>query len=150
MFRVKAPRDFGAAIAIMLIGIAGLYFGADLTMGTAGRMGPGYFPRLLSWLIVAIGAFIGMKSLFTEGPPIEAPVFRPMFFVLLSIIVFGYMMYYVGLAITAVAMIFVSAYARKEVNLLETLIFAIGTSLFTVFVFVYALGQPLPAWWGNY
>ena len=44
MFRVKSPQDFGSAIVIMLIGLAGLYFGKDLTYGTAGRMGPGYFP----------------------------------------------------------------------------------------------------------
>src|SRR5204862_8262873 len=55
---VKAPRDLGSSFVMVLIGAAGLYFGAELTMGTAGRMGPGYFPRLLSWLIIAIGMFI--------------------------------------------------------------------------------------------
>ena len=55
MFRVKSPQDFGSAILFLLIGLAGLYFGKDLTYGTAGRMGPGYFPFVLSWLIIAIG-----------------------------------------------------------------------------------------------
>jgi hypothetical protein len=150
MFRVKNPRDFGAALVFMIIGLAGLYFGADLTMGTAARMGPGYFPRLLSILIIAIGVFVGLKALVTEGPPIEAPKFRPMFFCLLSVIVFGYMIAYVGLAVTAVVMTLISAYARRSVNLLETAIFAVGMSLFTVLIFVYALGQPLPPWpWSN-
>jgi hypothetical protein len=148
MFKVRNPRDFGSAIVLMLIGLAGLYFGLDLTYGTAARMGPGYFPRLLSWLIIAIGAFIGVKSLFTDGPPIERPMFRPLAFVLVSILIFGYLMDYVGLAITGVVLVVVAAYARKDVNLTETMIYAVGLSVGTVLVFAYGLGQPLPAWWG--
>jgi putative tricarboxylic transport membrane protein len=82
MFRIKSPQDFGAAIVFLLMGLGGLYFS-----GTAGRMGPGYFPFVLSWLIIAIGVVVGLMSLSTEGPPIEAPQFRPLFFVLLSVIV---------------------------------------------------------------
>ena len=149
MFRVKAPQDFGAAIVIMLIGLAGLYFGADLTMGTAARMGPGYFPRLLSWLIVAIGAFVGLRSLTIDGPQIEAPWLRPILFVCAAIIVYGYMMAWFGLFPTAIVMTLIAAYARPQVNLMETIIFGVGMSLCTVLVFVYGLGQPLPPWWGD-
>jgi hypothetical protein len=35
------------------------------------------------------------------------------------------------------------------VNLKETLILAVVLSAFAVGVFAYALGQPLPIWWGN-
>jgi Tripartite tricarboxylate transporter TctB family len=149
MFRVKSPQDFGSAIVFLLIGLAGLFFGKDLTYGTAGRMGPGYFPYLLSWLIIGIGVFVGLTSLAVEGPPIEAPQFRPAFFVLLSVIVFGYLMSYVGLAITGVVMTLIAAYARRQVNLFESLLLGIGLSIGCVLIFVYALGQPLPAWWGE-
>jgi hypothetical protein len=149
MFRVKSPQDFGSAIVFLLIGLAGLYFGKDLTYGTAGRMGPGSFPYLLSWLIIGIGVFVGLTSLAVEGPPIEPPQFRPAFFVLLSVIVFGYLMSYVGLAITGVVMTLIAAYARRQVNLFESLLLGIGLSIGCVLIFVYALGQPLPAWWGE-
>lgn len=149
MFRVKSPQDFGSAIVFLLIGLAGLYFGKDLTYGTAGRMGPGYFPYLLSWSIIGIGVFVGLTSLSIEGPPIEPPQFRPAFFVLLSVIVFGYLMSYVGLAITGVVMTLIAAYARRQVNLFESLLLGIGLSIGCVLIFVYALGQPLPAWWGE-
>jgi hypothetical protein len=148
MLRVKSPQDFGSAIVIILIGAAGVYFGSELTMGTAGRMGPGYFPRLLSWLIIAVGLFIGLKSLIIDGPPIQPPQWRPMLFCLAAIILFGYMMKYVGLFLTAIALVIVAAYARPKVNLIETLIFGVAMSIGTILIFVYALGQPLPAWWG--
>ena len=142
-------RQFGAAIVFMIIGLAGLYFGKDLNYGTAGRMGPGYFPFVLSWLIIAIGVWVGLISLTVEGPPIEAPQFRPLFFVLLSVIVFGYLMSYVGLAITGVVMTVIAAWARREVKLFELLLLGIGLSIGCVLIFVYGLGQPMPAWWGE-
>jgi hypothetical protein len=42
-----------------------------------------------------------------------------------------------------------AAYARREVNLTETILLGVGLALFTVVVFVYVLGQALPAWWGR-
>jgi hypothetical protein len=112
-------------------------------------MGPGYFPYLLSWLIIAIGVVVGLMSLSVEGPPIEAPQFRPIFFVLLSVVIFGYLMSYVGLAITGVVMTLIAAFARRNFNLFESLALGIGLSIACVLIFVYGLGQPLPAWWGE-
>jgi hypothetical protein len=149
MFRVKSPQDFGSAIVFLLIGLAGLYFGKDLTYGTASRMGPGYFPYLLSWLIIAIGVVVGFMSLTIEGPPIERPQLRPIFFVLVSVVVFGYLMSYVGLAITGVVMTLIAAFARRNFNLVESLVLGVGLSIGCVLIFVYGLGQPLPAWWGE-
>lgn len=150
----KAPRDLGSSFIIVMIGVTGLYFGAELTMGTAGRMGPGYFPRLLSWLIIAMGAGIGLASLSLSGPPVQAPQFRPMVFALASIVVFGYLMngftifgYEVpglGLAITAVVLVLIAAMARREFKLTESLLLGVGLSVATVLIFVYGLGQPLP------
>jgi hypothetical protein len=150
----KGPRDLGASFVMVIIGATGLYFGAELTMGTAGRMGPGYFPRLLSWLIIAIGLFVGLMSLNTEGPPIQAPKFRPMVFVMVSIIVFGFLMngitigtYQVpgiGLFVTAIVIVVIAGLARDEFSLKESLLLGLGLSIATVLIFVYALGQALP------
>ncbi len=149
MFRVKSPQDFGAAVVFMLIGLAGLYFGKDLTFGTASRMGPGYFPTIISFLILGLGVVIGLSSISVEGPPIEALQFRPIVFVIGSILVFGILIDRFGLAISAVTLTLVAAYARRNVNLKETFILGAGLAIFCIVVFVYALGQPLPAWWGR-
>ena len=149
MFRVKSPQDFGAAMLFLAIGIAGIYFGQDLTFGTASRMGPGYFPTLLSIVIVLIGAIVGLKSLAIDGPPIEPTKLRPILFILLAILAFGYLIEQIGLAITATGLAIFAAYARRDVNLKETVVLAVGLSLFAIVVFAYALGQPLPIWWGR-
>ena len=149
MFRIKSPQDFGSAVVFLLMGLAGLYFGKELNYGSAGHMGPGYFPFILSWMIIGIGVFVGLTSLTIEGPPIDPPQFRPAFFVLLSVVVFGYLMDYVGLAITGVVMTLIAAFARREINWFESLLLGIGLSIGCVLIFVYGLGQPLPAWWGE-
>ena len=149
MLRIKSPQDVGAAIVFVAIGLAGLYFGRDLAFGTSSAMGPGYFPTILSWVIIAIGVIVGGKALAIEGPPIEAVQLRPIAIIIASILVFGYLVDLVGLALTAALVTLLAAFARRGVNLVETLLLAAGLGVFCVLVFVYGLSQPFPAWWGR-
>ena len=149
MIRIKSPRDFGAAIVILAIGFAGAYFSNDLRMGSAARMGPGYFPQILSWCIVALGVFIGAKSFAIEGPPIERMQLRPIGVLVVSSLVFGYAIEEVGLALAAVVAMLIAPYARRGASLREALFLSIGLTAFAIIVFVWALGQPLPVWRGR-
>jgi hypothetical protein len=149
MVRVRSPQDFGAAAVFVLIGAAGLYFGSELAFGSAARMGPGYFPMILSGLIVGIGIVVGLKALTVDGPPVGRIHIRPITVILVAILAFGALIEWIGLAFTTAILTILAAYARREVNLKETLLLAVGSALFAVGVFVYALTQPLPAWWGR-
>ena len=54
----EKPRDVVGGLVIVGIGGLFLLFGRELPVGTSFRMGPGYFPAILSWLMVALGAVI--------------------------------------------------------------------------------------------
>jgi putative tricarboxylic transport membrane protein len=149
MLRVKSPQDLGAGLVFLTIGVGGLYFGRELAFGTSGRMGPGYFPVLLSVLIIAVGLVVGFKGLTIEGPPVEKVQLRPISFIVAAILIFGFLIESIGLALTAILLTVFAAYARPGVNLRETALLGVGLALFTVVVFVYVLGQALPAWWGR-
>jgi uncharacterized membrane protein YidH (DUF202 family) len=149
VFRVRSPQDLGAGVVFILIGSAGILFGQDLAVGSAARMGPGYFPMLLSWLIIAIGLVLTVKSLATQGPPIPPIHLRPLTAIVAAILAFGLLIDRIGLALTAAVLVIGAAYARRDVDRGETLLLAVGLALFTVAVFVYALKQPLPPWWGR-
>lgn len=149
MLRVRSPQDLGAGGVFILIGAAGLIFGQDLRFGSSARMGPGYFPILLSVLIIALGLVVAVRGLTIDGPAVEKIHLRPIFFVIVAIVASGFLLSSVGLALTAIIVTLIAAYARPEVNLRETLLLGAGLAIFTVVVFVYALGQPLPAWWGR-
>jgi hypothetical protein len=149
MLRIKSPQDVGAAVVFMAIGLAGVYLGSDLTFGSAARMGPGYFPIILSWIIFAIGLVVGFKGLTIRGPAIEPVQLRPILVIIAAILAFGYLVEKVGLAITAALLTVLAGYARRDVSLWETLLLAVGLALFSVGLFVYGLSQPFPAWWGR-
>ena len=150
MFKVKSPQDFGAGILFLLIGIAGIYFGQDLAFGSARRMGPGYFPSIISGLIMVIGLLIAAKSLRVDGPAIERIHIRPILMLMIALAVFGFLISKIGVVITSILMIVIAAYARREkVDLVETLIFGVIFAAFVVLVFVYGLRQPMPIWWNS-
>jgi hypothetical protein len=149
MFRIKSPQDMGAAVVFMAIGLAGVYFGSDLAFGTTARMGPGYFPVILSWVVFGIGVVVGFKGLTIEGPAIEPIQLRPILVIVSAILIFGYLIERVGLAITAALLTVLAGYARRDVRPLETLLLAAALALFCVGLFVYGLSQPFPAWWGR-
>ncbi|HVN25122.1 MAG TPA: tripartite tricarboxylate transporter TctB family protein [Syntrophorhabdales bacterium] len=148
MLRVKSPQDLGAAIVFIVISLAGLFFGKDLTFGTASQMGPGFFPTWLNFAILAIGIATGVKALSVDGPSIERFQIRPILFIVVAIAVFAILINTVGLALSAMLMTIFAAYARRTVKVTETILLAVGLAIFSVIVFVYMLGQAVPAWWG--
>lgn len=149
MVRVKSPRDIGAGLVFLAIGAAGIIFGRDLTYGSAARMGPGYFPTILSWLIIGFGMFVGGRGFAVDGPPIERVPWRPITCVLVAILAFGFLIDYIGLALTSILLTFIAGAARKEANYRELTVLGIILALMCVGVFVYGLKQPMPAWWGT-
>jgi hypothetical protein len=150
MLRVKGPQDVGAGIFFMLIGLCGVYFGRNLVYGTASHMGAGFFPIWVSWILVAFGAVIAMRGIVVAGPGIELPVLRPILVVISVILLFGFLVNWFGLAIAIAILTVVSAYARPNVDLRETVVFAVLLGGIVTIAFVYGLGQPIPPWWGEY
>jgi hypothetical protein len=149
MVRIKSPQDFGAAVVFVLIGAAGFYFGWDLRTGSAARMGPGYFPMVLSGCIIAIGLVVGFRSFVLNGPRIERFRIRPIGLLVVAALIFGYLIEEIGLAIAGALMILVATYAGREAKLKEAIILAIVLTTFSIVVFVWALGQSLPVWSGR-
>ncbi len=149
MVRIKSPQDFGAALVFILFGLGGIYFGYDLRWGSAARMGPGYFPLVLSGCIIAIGVVIGARALIFDGPSVERFQIRPLGLLIIASLIFGYLIEEIGLAISGVLMILVATYAGREARLKEAVILALALTAFSIIVFVWALGQSLPVWTGR-
>jgi hypothetical protein len=149
MLRVKNPQDLGAGLVFIAIGLAGIYFGKDLPFGSAGRMGPGYFPVLLSYLIVMIGIVVAGMGLTIDGARIEPIRLRPIAFVVAAILSFGALISEIGLALSAIVLTLIAGHARPDAKLPETALLAAALAIFSVLIFVYGLGQALPPWWGR-
>ena len=149
MVRVKSPQNLGAAVIFIGLASIGLVFGRDLTFGSAAKMGPGFFPTILSLLILGIGLVNVIMALTIEGPAIEKPHWRPLSFVCAALMIFGLVINYIGLALSAALLTFLAAGARSDARWREVAALAVVLGVFSVLLFVYGLGQAMPAWWGE-
>jgi hypothetical protein len=143
---VKSPQNLAAGG--VLIGLALLVFWQtqDLTTGTAMRMGPGYFPKLLAILIALCGVVLAGMSLTVRGERLQGWALRPIVFILFSIVFFAFAIRPLGIVATGAALVLISSIASREVRWKETLLFAAGLLLFAVLLFPIALSLPLPIW----
>jgi Tripartite tricarboxylate transporter TctB family len=142
---IRAPKDFWAGLIYIGIGATALWVGIDYKMGTAGRMGPGYFPKVLGGILVVLGVIAILRSLVTKGEPIGAILWKPLALILLACALFGLLLRPFGLLVSLFALCLVSAAASKEFKF--DLKATAGLVLLTVFctlVFVKGLGVPMP------
>ncbi len=143
--KIKSPRDFWAGLMFISFGLFFLAVAQmNYQMGTAVRMGPGYFPTVLGGMLAVLGAVVLAQSLATEGTPVPPFFFRPLLFVLASSLAFAYLLKPLGLVGASFALIFISAYGGHEFKLKEVTILSVVLVIFSVLVFVKGLTLPFP------
>jgi hypothetical protein len=137
-------RDAAAGAIFFAIGAAFAIVARDLDFGTAFRMGPGYFPWLLSIILMLLGTVIIAGSFTTPGEPLSPIPWRGLLLVLLAPIVFGLTVRKLGLLPAIVLATLLSVAASRRSNLRLAAFMAAGLTLFCVAVFSYGLRLPLP------
>jgi putative tricarboxylic transport membrane protein len=151
--RIRNPRDFWAGAIYLALAIAGVWIGQDYQLGTSERMGPGYFPTALGSILAIFGVVSIARSFIRPGEAISAIAWRPLAFVLGSIVLFGLLLPRVGVLIALPCLIVVSAFASRNSRFDVTSIAALfGLVAFCVVVFVKGLGVPMPligTWFGG-
>ena len=142
--KIRAPQDFVAAVIFLLVGIVGLYLGANLAGMKAGsQLGSGSLPRVLCVILIGFGVFMLVKSLSKDGPPISPIPWRAVVLISLSIVGFGSMIELVGYIPAAICAPFVASFALKENRWRESAIFSALLAIGAALLFITALGQPL-------
>jgi len=145
--RIASPRDFWAGLLFGGLGLfAAIYAATNYTLGTAVRMGPGYFPLWVGGIVALLGLVLIVGALRVEGPPLPRLQWRPTLFILGGSIAYGYCLKPLGLVIATSLLVLVSAFGGHEFRWREVIPLAIGLAVFSVLVFVYALGLPFPLW----
>jgi hypothetical protein len=148
MIRIRAPRDFFAGLLFIGIGLLGATLATGYAFGSALRMGPGYFPTVLSWCTIGLGAIVALRALALDGPAITSVSWRPLVCVLAAICAFGLLIAPAGLVLAIVAAAIVGGFATREMGRIEVALLALGLAAFCAAVFVYGLGLPINLWPG--
>ncbi|MBL8521459.1 MAG: tripartite tricarboxylate transporter TctB family protein [Betaproteobacteria bacterium] len=145
---LKNPKDFWAGVMFAAIGIgfAVVVKVNEYPMGTAGRMGAGFFPFYLGLLLAILGVAIIIESLATEGGPVGKLAWKPLFWVLGAVVLFGLIAKIAGLMLSIVVLVGVAAFGGHEFKWKEALLLGVGLAVFCYFVFLYGLKLPFPVW----
>lgn len=145
------PKDFWTGIIFLSIGLYAVVIARDYELGSAGSMGPAYFPTVLGGLLILIGAVAVGRSFLRPGEPIGGFYMKELVLVLVAVLLFGFLMRGAGLVPASVILIVLSAWASPKFHLGKIVILATGMAIFGVLLFVKLLGLPMPIfgpWFG--
>lgn len=146
--KLKNPRDFWSGVMFATIGIAFAVIVKvyEYPMGTGARMGPGYFPYVLGIVMGILGIAIVIESFATEGAPVSKFAWKPLFWILGAVVLFGLIAKLAGLAASIIVLVILSAFGGDEFRIKEVIIASVILAIFSVAVFVYGLKLPFPVW----
>ena len=146
MTTFEKPRDVVGGLAIVAIGGLFLVFGRELPVGTSFRMGPGYFPSILSWLMVGLGAV--MAGLAWRAPHQEGMFgvvpWRALLLIVGATLFYGLALRGLGLLPILVVVVLATAWASRYASLKASVPLALGIAAFCSVLFIKGLGLPLP------
>ncbi len=148
--KVASPRDnadFWAGVMFVAFGAVAVYMSRNYPMGTAMRMGPGYFPHYLGMLLIGVGAAVSIKGLLKPGDRIGSWAVRPILTLGLGIILFGLTIEPFGFVPALSILVLLSAFAGREFRPLEVLILITVLIAGAVGIFIYGIGLPYQLFW---
>jgi len=141
---LRNNRDLIAGLLFIVLGALAAVLARDYPFGTTMRMGPGYFPTLLGGILLVFGATILLRGI-RSGERVKGEWgVRPLAWITLSIVLFGFLLDRVGMVPATVVTLFAAAAAGREFRLKEVLLLAIVMTAFSVAVFSYGLKLPYP------
>lgn len=137
------------AVAAILagIGMIGLVIGLDYEFGSARRMGAGYFPVVLSSILLVLAFAEGaMAVLEPDGADAEPLDWRPLIAILCAVTCFAITIGLFGLIPAFAVVIGLSSLSERGYGWKPVLILAVVTCIGAWLLFTQLLGMALPLW----
>ena len=137
-------KDILSGLMFMLIGAGAVFVARDYPIGSALRMGPGYFPVVLGGVLFLFGVYIMVHGLIKKEAvkgnwSVKAWIILPIAFA-----AFGFLVDRGGFVAALVTLIIVSAAAGHEFAWKEVMIMTAVLTVTSVALFIYALELPYP------
>lgn len=145
--KLRDNKDFLAGLLMVVVGGLGFYMALDYPFGSALRMGPGYFPRMLAAILVAFGLYVGLRGLRVREKVQGVWGWKSLGIITAAFWIYGWSMDRIGFVPSLVILIFLAALAGHEFKLREVAILAVVLVVFAWAVFIYGLGLPYSLFW---
>ncbi len=142
-------KDLLAGLLMIGVGAVAFYMALDYPFGSALRMGPGYFPRVLAGILIAFGIYVGLRGLRVQEKVEGIWGWKALALITTAFFVYGWLMDRIGMIPSLVVLFFVSALAGHEFRLKEVIILTVVMTAFAWAVFIWGLGMPYRLFWWN-
>lgn len=148
--RVLMRRNVLSGLMFVAIAALGLWISRDYPVGTALRMGTGYVPRLLCWLLLALGLVIAVQGFLEkhvrEDDPVGLAGWRAVASVTVALVAFGLAIESLGLVVSIALLIGFAALAGPALRPVETIVAALALIVLSWAIFILGLGITIPVW----
>jgi putative tricarboxylic transport membrane protein len=142
---MKASQDATLGVFLAAIGIVAGAIALTYPLGTPSRMGPGFFPLIISGLLTLTGVAALVRARRAGSPPVDAVTWRPVFIVPVMVVLFGLLIERLGLPLAVFMLVVGTAAASVKFEIGWKA--AAGAAVFSAIcalVFVKLLGLPIP------
>ena len=143
----KSLKQLLAGLIFVAFGLAFGYASIGYEVGTALRMGPGYFPLILAGILALLGVVIIVQAFVSNADEteLERVPWRGLVLIMGALVFFGFTIRGLGLAPALFVATFMAALASRHTGFVGALLMAAGMVLICMTIFVWALGMPLRA-----
>lgn len=137
--------DIIGGLLMVAIGLFAALYARQYDFGTPARMGPGFFPQILGWLLAGLGVLIVLPAWFRAGPKADLRL-KSLLLVTVAIVVFGFALKPLGMVLGTFVAAFVASLADDDITWRGRVAMSAGVATVTALVFVVGLGMVLPLW----
>jgi hypothetical protein len=143
-----ARADVLSGLLFIAIAAFGLWASRNYPVGTALRMGTGYMPRLLCWVLLGLGVVVLAQGLRQDAVPLRtsAQAWRAVLSVTLSLVAFGLSIERLGLVLAIMLLTGIGALATRALRPVETAAAALALIALSWGIFIFGLGLTIPVW----
>lgn len=144
--RIRSPQDLAAGLLMTGIGLTALWIGRDWNVGTLAYVQSGFFPRMISTLLVLFGLVTAGRSLMLHGAALSGWAWRPLIGVTVAVLGFAAALETLGLVPAVLLLVGLGNLAGQPLRLGPLAVLGAVLALGCIAIFVWGLGLPMKVW----
>lgn len=149
--RIADSKALARGGVFLALGLFAIVVGHRYPLGSLTRMGPGYFPMLVSVLMIALALANIAMGIGRHGEPGPAPRFAllPLALITAGVVVFALLIERAGLLAAVLALLLLVCFAGGRRGWRELLVILLLMGAISSALFVFGLGMPIAYLFGR-
>jgi len=146
--QLRNKQDFWSGVMFSALGVAFAIGATKYSMGTAARMGPGYFPFWLGVCLAGLGAIVALSAIRPKATQtvVDPLHWRVAGIIIGSVILCGVIFSFLGVYLSIFILVAVCSLAAHDYSWKVSFATGLFMVLFVYLAFIKGLGLIFPLW----